>query len=37
MLRDEYGFLSGYVCVDMTGRDIGGYVEEAKRKVAGEP
>ena len=34
MLRDENGFLSGYVFVYMTGRDIGGYVEEAKTKVA---
>jgi Cu(I)/Ag(I) efflux system membrane protein CusA/SilA len=34
MLRDENGFLSGYVYVDMTGRDVGGYVEEAKKKVA---
>jgi len=33
MLRDENGFLSGYVFVYMTGRDIGGYVEEAKKKV----
>lgn len=34
MLRDENGFLSGYVFVYMTGRDIGGYVEEAKKTVA---
>jgi Cu(I)/Ag(I) efflux system membrane protein CusA/SilA len=33
MLRDENGFLAGYVYVDITGRDIGGYVEEAKRVV----
>jgi Cu(I)/Ag(I) efflux system membrane protein CusA/SilA len=33
MLRDENGFLAGYVYVDITGRDIGGYVEEAKRIV----
>ncbi|MBF0100080.1 MAG: efflux RND transporter permease subunit [Desulfobacterales bacterium] len=33
MLRNENGFLSGYVFVYMTGRDIGGYVEEAKKKV----
>jgi len=33
MLRDEGGFLAGYVYVDITGRDIGGYVEEAKRRV----
>jgi Cu(I)/Ag(I) efflux system membrane protein CusA/SilA len=34
MLRDENGFLSGYVYVYLTGRDIGGYVDEAKAKVA---
>jgi Cu(I)/Ag(I) efflux system membrane protein CusA/SilA len=34
MIRDEDAQLSGYVYVDMTGRDIGSYVEEAKRKVA---
>ncbi|HLF56175.1 MAG TPA: CusA/CzcA family heavy metal efflux RND transporter [Thermoanaerobaculia bacterium] len=33
MLRDENGFLAGYVFVDVAGRDIGGYVEEAKRVV----
>ncbi len=33
MIRDENGQLAGYVYVDMTGRDIGGYVEEAKRRV----
>ncbi|MBP1604389.1 MAG: Heavy metal efflux pump CzcA, partial [Acidobacteria bacterium] len=33
MIRDEGGFLAGYVYVDITGRDIGGYVEEAKRRV----
>jgi Cu(I)/Ag(I) efflux system membrane protein CusA/SilA len=33
MLRDENGFLAGYVYVDVTGRDIGGYVAEAKRAV----
>ena len=34
MLRDENGFLSGYVYVDIAGRDVGSYVEEAKRVVA---
>ena len=34
MLRDENGFLAGYVYVDIAGRDIGGYVEEAKKVVA---
>ena len=33
MIRDENGFLAGYVYVDVTGRDIGGYVEEAKQAV----
>ena len=34
MLRDENGMLNGYVYVDVAGRDIGGYVEEAKKVVA---
>jgi Cu(I)/Ag(I) efflux system membrane protein CusA/SilA len=33
MLRDENGFLASYVYVDVTSRDIGGYVEQAKRAV----
>ncbi|MCC6766325.1 MAG: efflux RND transporter permease subunit [Deltaproteobacteria bacterium] len=33
MIRNENGQLAGYVYVDMTGRDIGGYVDEAKAKV----
>lgn len=33
MIRDENGKLSGYVYVDITGRDIGGFVEEAKKTV----
>jgi len=33
MIRDENGFMAGYVYVDMTGRDIGGYVEKAKKLV----
>jgi Cu(I)/Ag(I) efflux system membrane protein CusA/SilA len=33
MLRDENGFLAGYVFVDIAGRDIGSYVEEAKKLV----
>jgi Cu(I)/Ag(I) efflux system membrane protein CusA/SilA len=33
MIRDENGRLSGYVYVDLAGRDVGGYVEEAKRVV----
>jgi copper/silver efflux system protein len=34
MIRDENGMLAGYVFVDITGRDIGSYVNEAKRVVA---
>jgi len=33
MIRNENGQLAGYVFVDMVGRDIGGYVEEAKHRV----
>jgi len=33
MIRNENGQLAGYVFVDMAGRDIGGYVEEAKKLV----
>jgi Cu(I)/Ag(I) efflux system membrane protein CusA/SilA len=35
MIRDENGMLSGYVYVDLSVDDIGGYVKEAKRTVAG--
>ena len=33
MLRDENGMLSGYVYVDVSGRDVGSYVDEAKQLV----
>ena len=33
MLRDENGMLNGYVYVDVAGRDIGSYVEDAKKQV----
>ena len=38
MIRDEAGMLVGYVYVDMDAakRDIGGYVDDAKRLVARE-
>jgi Cu(I)/Ag(I) efflux system membrane protein CusA/SilA len=36
MIRDENGMLAGYVFVDMTGRDIGSYVKDAKKAVAGQ-
>ena len=34
MIRDEGGLLAGYVYVDVAGRDLGGYVDEAKAVVA---
>ena len=34
MIRDENGLLAGYVFVDVAGRDIGSWVEDAKREVA---
>src|SRR5581483_8297555 len=34
MIRSENGQLAGYVYVDMTGRDIGGWVADAKQRVA---
>jgi Cu(I)/Ag(I) efflux system membrane protein CusA/SilA len=34
MIRDENGMLAGYVFVDITGRDVGGYVADAKKTVA---
>ncbi|MBI4583536.1 MAG: efflux RND transporter permease subunit [Planctomycetes bacterium] len=33
MIRDENAMLAGYVFVDIAGRDLGGYVEEAKAAV----
>jgi Cu(I)/Ag(I) efflux system membrane protein CusA/SilA len=33
MIRNEDGLLTGYVYVDVTGRDMGGYVEEARRVI----
>ena len=33
MIRNEDGMLAGYVYVDVAGRDVGGYVEEAKELV----
>jgi len=34
MIRDENGQLAGYVFIDVAGRDLGGFVEDAKRAVA---
>ncbi len=36
MIRNENGMLAGYVYVDITGRDVGGYVAEARQVVARE-
>ncbi|OHB67350.1 MAG: cation transporter [Planctomycetes bacterium RBG_13_60_9] len=33
MIRDENGMMAGYVYVDMTSKDIGGYVAQAKQAV----
>lgn len=33
-IRDEGGQLVGYVFIDVTGRDLVGYVEEAKKTIA---
>ncbi len=33
MIRDENGMLAGYVFVDLSSSDIGGYVERAKQVV----
>ena len=34
MIRDENGLLSGYVYVDIAGRDLGGFVADAKKTVS---
>ena len=34
MIKNEEGFPAGFVYVDVTGRDMGRYVEDAKRIVA---
>jgi Cu(I)/Ag(I) efflux system membrane protein CusA/SilA len=36
MLRNENGMLVGYVYVDVAGRDLGGYVDEARKVVRRE-
>ncbi|OGD20551.1 MAG: cation transporter [Candidatus Aminicenantes bacterium RBG_16_63_16] len=33
MIKDENAMITGYVYVDITGRDVGGYVNEAKKIV----
>jgi len=34
MVKSEQGLLTTYVYIDFTGRDVGGYVAEAKEKAA---
>ncbi|MBI5050490.1 MAG: efflux RND transporter permease subunit [Nitrospirae bacterium] len=34
VIKSEEGLLTSYVYIDFSGRDIGGYVNEAKQKVA---
>ena len=36
MIRNEDGLLTGYVYVDIAGRDPSGYIEEAGRAAQGE-
>ncbi|MBI4422199.1 MAG: efflux RND transporter permease subunit, partial [Elusimicrobia bacterium] len=35
MIRNENGLLSGYVYLDVAGRDVGSYVRAAKERLAG--
>ncbi|MEW6418161.1 MAG: efflux RND transporter permease subunit [Nitrospirota bacterium] len=34
VIKSEEGLLASYVFIDFSGRDVGGYVEEAKKKIA---
>ncbi|MCX5856651.1 MAG: efflux RND transporter permease subunit [Deltaproteobacteria bacterium] len=34
VIKSEEGLLVSYVYIDFSGRDVGGYVEEARKKVA---
>ncbi|MBI5026793.1 MAG: efflux RND transporter permease subunit [Nitrospirae bacterium] len=34
VIKSEEGLLTAYVYIDFSGRDVGGYVNEAKKKVA---
>jgi len=34
MIKSEEGLLASYVYIDFSGRDVGGYVTEAKKKVS---
>ena len=33
-IKSEEGLLTSYVFIDITGRDVGGYVEEARKKAS---
>ncbi|MCL5022410.1 MAG: CusA/CzcA family heavy metal efflux RND transporter [Nitrospirae bacterium] len=33
-IKSEAGLLASYVFIDFTGRDVGGYVDEAKKRVS---
>ena len=33
-IKSEQGLLTSYVFIDFSGRDVGGYVEEARKRVA---
>src|SRR5208283_2519072 len=33
-IKSEQGLLTAYVYIDFAGRDVGGYVNDAKKKVA---
>jgi Cu(I)/Ag(I) efflux system membrane protein CusA/SilA len=35
MLRNENGLLCGYVFIDVAGRDVGGYIAEARERLRG--
>jgi Cu(I)/Ag(I) efflux system membrane protein CusA/SilA len=34
MIKSEAGLLASYVYIDFSGRDVGGFVDEAKKRVA---
>ena len=36
MIKNEEGFKAGFIYVDVAGRDLGGYVEDAKKAVEGK-
>jgi Cu(I)/Ag(I) efflux system membrane protein CusA/SilA len=37
MIRDENGLLTGYVYVDISGRDPGTYIKDADRALRSAP